>query len=394
MKEFDADLHIHSRYSWGVSPLMDLETICRMARIKGIKIVGTGDCLYLDWVKELESKLEERNNTYRLENTYYILQSEVETTLKGRVHHLIFFPNFSSIYELRDKILNEGYSKLTTGRPMLKLSPERLAEIVVEVGALVGPSHAFTPWTSMYAFFESITDCYGRNTGEIYFLELGLSADTSMAKTLTELNNCTFVSFSDAHSPYPDKLGREFTRFKLKNPSFPEIKKALMLAKGREITLNVGLDPREGKYHLTGCIRCTAAYTLDDIIDNGTIKKVCPACGGPLKIGVKDRITMLSQKNRRGSTVKRPPYVHIVPLLEILRALKGQSTTKTKSIQHMYYQLIEEFDTETNILIDAPLDEIAQEHQKLAEILRKFRDDRIEFEFVGRAGHYGKIKIQ
>lgn len=102
---------------------------------------------------------------------------------------------------------------------------------------------------------------------------------------------------------------------------------------------------------------------------------------------------MLSQKNRRGSTVKRPPYIHIVPLLEILRAIKGHSTTKTKSIQHMYYQLIEEFDTETNILIDVPLDEIAQEHQKLAEILRKFRDDRIEFEFVGRAGHYGKIKI-
>jgi len=394
MKEFDADLHIHSRYSWGVSPLMDLETICRMARIKGIKIVGTGDCLYLDWLKELESKLEERDNTYKLENTYYILQCEVETTLKGRVHHLIFFPSISSVYELRDKILSEGYSKLTTGRPMLKLSPERLVEIVIDVGALVGPSHAFTPWTSMYAFFESINDCYGRSTGGIYFLELGLSADTTMARSLTELNDCAFVSFSDAHSPYPDKLGREFTRFKLKNPSFTEIKKALMRVTGREITLNVGLDPREGKYHLTGCTRCKAAYTLDDIIDNGKIRKVCPSCGGPLKIGVKDRITMLSQKNRRGSTVKRPPYVHIVPLLEILRAIKGHSTTKTKSIQHTYYQLIKEFGTETNILIDVPLDEIAQEHQKLAEILQKFRDDRIEFEFVGRAGHYGKIKIQ
>ena len=394
MKEFDTDLHIHSRYSRGVSPLMDLEIIDRMAHIKGINIVATGDCLYLDWLKELESKLEEIDNTYRFGETYYILQCEVETTLKGRVHHLIFFPSVSSVHELRDKVLTKGYSKLTTGRPALKLSPERLVEMVSDVGALIGPSHAFTPWTSMYAFYESITDCYGRNTSEVHFLELGLSADTTMARTLSELNNCAFVSFSDAHSPYPDKLGREFTRLKLKNPSFTEIKKALMQVKGREITTNVGLDPREGKYHLTGCTRCKTAYSLEDIIENGTVLKVCPSCGGRLKIGVKDRITMLSQKNSRGPKLKRPPYIHIVPLLEILRAIQGHSTTKTKSVQHMYYQLIEEFETETNILIDIPLVEIAQGHQKLAEILQKFREDRIEFEFVGRAGKYGKIKIQ
>jgi uncharacterized protein (TIGR00375 family) len=394
MKEFNADLHIHSRYSRGVSPSMNLETVCEMARIKGIKIVGTGDCLYLDWLKELESKLEESNSAYKLEDTYYILQCEAETTVKGRVHHLILFPSFSSVYELRDKVLNGGYSKLSSGRPTLKLSPERLAEMVLEVGALVGPSHAFTPWTSMYAFYESIFDCYGQNTTEIYFLELGLSADTNMAKILTELDNCTFVSFSDAHSPYPDKLGRELTRFKLKNPNFAEIKKALMRIYGREVTVNVGLDPREGKYYLTGCKRCEIAYTLDDVVVNGTLKKVCPLCGGPLKIGVKDRIALLSPKDERVSTIKRPPYLHIVPLLEILRAIKGHSTTKTKSVQNMYYQLIGEFENEINILIDVPLSEIAREHQELAEILQKFRRDQIEFEFVGRAGHYGKIKIQ
>ena len=394
MKEFDADLHIHSRYGRGVSPLMDLEIIDRMAHIKGINIVATGDCLYLDWLKELESKLEEINNTYKFGGTYYILQCEVETTLKGRVHHLIFFPSISAVHDLRDNVLTKGYSKLTTGRPTLKLSPERLVEMVSDVGALIGPSHAFTPWTSMYAFYESITDCYGTNTSEVHFLELGLSADTTMARMLTELNNCAFVSSSDAHSPYPDKLGREFTRFKLKNPGFTEIKKALMHIKGREITTNVGLDPREGKYHLTGCTRCKTAYSLEDIIENGMIHKVCPSCGGRLTIGVKDRITLLSQKNSRGSKLKRPPYIHIVPLLEILRAIQGYSTTKTKSVQHMYYQLIEEFETETNILIDVPLVEIAQGHQKLAEILQKFREDRIEFEFAGGAGKYGKIKIQ
>ncbi len=41
--ELRADLHIHSKYSRATSPNMDLESLNKMAKIKGLNILGTGD---------------------------------------------------------------------------------------------------------------------------------------------------------------------------------------------------------------------------------------------------------------------------------------------------------------------------------------------------------------
>jgi uncharacterized protein (TIGR00375 family) len=242
----------------------------------------------------------------------------------------------------------------------------------------------------MYAAYDSIHDCYGEYAKYITFLELGLSADTQMANKIAELDSCAFVSFSDAHSPSPDKLGREITRFYLHRASFHEINRALRGVNGREIALNVGFDPREGKYHLTGCRRCKKAYDLEDIIVDGRVLKTCPACGGPLKIGVKDRIRLLTLKSHKVSLVTRPPYLHTVPLMEILRAMKRSQRLNVKKV---YEELIQSFGNEIAILIDTPLASLRQHLPQLGEILARFRKDAIEFEFVGRGGWYGKIKI-
>ncbi|MGZ7179542.1 MAG: endonuclease Q family protein [Halobacteriota archaeon] len=390
MKHFDVDLHLHSRFSIGTSPKMDLPRMCETAHLKGVQVLGTGDCLQGVWIEELESSLEKRGDCYEIDGIAYVIQTEVETTVKGRVHHLILFPSFSSAHELRELVLSNGYSQLTGGRPQLKISPEELISLVREVDALAGPSHAFTPWTSMYAAYDSIRECYGENRDLVTFLELGLSADTKMASTLAELDSCTFVSFSDAHSAAPDKLGREFTRFCLRRPSFREICRAFQGVNGRGVVLNVGLDPREGKYHLTGCRRCKKAYDLEDITADGNVLKTCPECGGPLKIGVKDRIRLLALKSREVPLAQRPPYIHAVPLLEILKAMKRSNPMNVKKI---YGELIREFDDEINILIDAPLGDVRQRHPELAKVLERFRNDAIDFEFVGRGGWYGKIKI-
>jgi uncharacterized protein (TIGR00375 family) len=390
MRHFNVDLHLHSRFSIGASRTLDLQHLSEAAHIKGIDILGTGDCLHGAWLEELETTLEKSGDGYEYAGVAYIIQAEVETTVKGRVHHLILFPSLSSAHALRETLLEGGYSKLTTGRPQLKLPPEELVGLVREVGALVGPSHAFTPWTSMYAVYDSLRDCYGGNGKRIAFVELGLSADTQMASKIAELDSCTFVSFSDAHSARFDKLGREMTRFSLSRPSFREIDRALRGVNGRNVVLNVGLDPREGKYHLTGCRRCKEAYELKDVIVNGKVLKTCPACGGPLKIGVKDRIQLLARKNSNISTVRRPPYVHVVPLLEILRAMKRSHYLNVKKV---YEALINRFENEIAILIDAPLSSVRQECPPLADVLARFREDDIDFEFVGRGGWYGRIKI-
>jgi PHP family Zn ribbon phosphoesterase len=53
-----ADLHIHSRYSSATSPKLTLSHLDRWARIKGIDLVGTGDCTHPTWLAELMEQLE------------------------------------------------------------------------------------------------------------------------------------------------------------------------------------------------------------------------------------------------------------------------------------------------------------------------------------------------
>lgn len=56
--QFIADFHIHSKYSRATSRDMDLDHLEQWAKIKGIKILGTGDFTHPLWFKELTSKLE------------------------------------------------------------------------------------------------------------------------------------------------------------------------------------------------------------------------------------------------------------------------------------------------------------------------------------------------
>lgn len=56
------------------------------------------------------------------------------------------------------------------------------------------------------------------------FLELGLSADTNMADRIEELQDIVFLTNSDAHSPWPHRLGREFNRLKLDDFSYTSLK--------------------------------------------------------------------------------------------------------------------------------------------------------------------------
>jgi PHP family Zn ribbon phosphoesterase len=54
---FHADLHIHSKYSRATSKALDLEHIAWWAVRKGIRVVGTGDCVHPAWLAEIKEKL-------------------------------------------------------------------------------------------------------------------------------------------------------------------------------------------------------------------------------------------------------------------------------------------------------------------------------------------------
>ena len=55
--KFVADFHIHSKYSRATAKNMDLEALDKWARIKGIKVLGTGDFTHPLWFKNLKEKL-------------------------------------------------------------------------------------------------------------------------------------------------------------------------------------------------------------------------------------------------------------------------------------------------------------------------------------------------
>ena len=76
--KFAADFHIHSKYSRATSPEMNVDSLARWAKIKGISLLGTGDFTHYLWLNELKEKLKPKNNgLFGYEGINFILTAEV-----------------------------------------------------------------------------------------------------------------------------------------------------------------------------------------------------------------------------------------------------------------------------------------------------------------------------
>ena len=369
-----ADLHIHSPYSIAVSRFMQPEELIRGCVTKGIRVLGTGDALQPDWQNGWKPFLE--NDA----GIVIVPQGEIED--KNRVHHVILAEDPAQFSQLRDELAGTCKSFVTSGRPHVYLSGEEIADAAHDVGALVGPAHAFTPWTAMYAYFDSVPACYG--SAKIDFLELGLSADSSYGAAIPDLYDTPFLTNSDAHSPYPDKLGREFNRIRLDKPTTKDVLAAIR--KGA-VEMNAGFFPEEGKYNRTACTRCYTQYPLEDAIRH---QWRCPADGGIIKKGVSDRALELSH----GSEAKpRPQYVHVLPLAQIIQTMEGASSPNTKKCRAIYTKFIETFENEIAVLIDVPAPEIRTIHPKVADAVTALRNGTVILH-PGGGGKYGTFSLE
>jgi uncharacterized protein (TIGR00375 family) len=363
---------------------MEFETISKQAVLKGLNVVGTGDALHALWLNEIK-KLNCEDGIFEKNGCKFVLTAEVEDS--RRVHHLIFFPEISAIEALKERLKEHSEDIDKDGRPHVGLGGEEIAELCSECEALLGPSHAFVPWTSIYKEYDSIKDCYGKNTEKIKFLELGLSADTYHADFIEELKDITFLSNSDCHSPWPHRLGREFNRISLEDVSYDEIIKAIERKNGRRVILNVGLDPRLGKYHSTSCIKCYSHFDLEKAIE---LKWRCPNCRGMIKKGVKDRIMELSNYNTPKHPEHRPRYLRIAPLAEIISLALDTTNIYAKTIQNAWNKLVKTFGSEISVLVDVPIEEIKRINEKIAGLILLFREEKFDI-VLGGGGKYGKI---
>ena len=380
----NADLHIHSKYSMACSAKMDMPGIAGEAAKKGIDLVATGDCVHPGWLKEIKSASID-NETIVHGNTSFILSTEVED--EHRVHHLLILPSISKAEELAEAFSRFG-DLSSDGRPSLRLNGEAIAQIAKDSEALIGPCHAFTPWTGMYAYHDSLKACYGDMVGYVSFLELGLSADTYQADRISELRDLSFLSNSDAHSPVSNKLAREFNRMDVPDMSFEGVKAAIMREKGHGITLNVGLYPQEGKYHETACITCFTHYSLHDSVATGW---KCRSCGGRIKKGVCDRIGELADQMVHHPD-HRPPYVHLMPLSEIIMMALGHASINTKGVNDAWNTLLLRFKNELDILLHIPPEDLGFVDRRIVGAIIAFREEKVILH-PGGGGQYGRIEL-
>lgn len=387
MQEFNCDLHYHGPFAGGVSKHMSIPIIAEQAQLKGLDLVVTSDSIHSEWLQHCKENLQEVENgiyAHSSFKTQFVVGTEVIDN--HRVHHLIYLEDFTRAEELRAKLLPHGrLDGAMAGRPMLRLNGEQIAGIVEQVGGMIGPAHSFTPYFGILAHYNRISECYGELSKNVRFMELGLSADTQFADMIVDNHNYEFVCYSDSHSPWPHRIGREFTRMRMHRPSFQELQKVFERKGENKITLNAGLDPREGKYHATACNACYQHYSLDEA---QKLNMRCSICKGSIKRGVRDRIAMLAGPNPACSPEWRPPYRHILALAEIIQiTLEAKEPTSDK-VQEVWKKFVDAFGTEIHALLDAPLHELREVDHKVAENIESFRNGCVVY-YPGGGGKYG-----
>jgi len=408
-----------------------MEKTCKK---KGLHILGTGDILQPDWLNYMEKNLEKNNNgAYSYNEIFFILQSEIED--EKNIHHVVFFPNFDVVREIQEKL--KPYSKNILGewggRPRVNLSPPELADIISDIGGLIGPAHAFTPFKAIFRQnrYKTMEECYQDALDKVSFVELGLSANTDLADRLKTLENFSFLTNSDAHSQKPYSLGREFNKFYIETPSFEEILLALKRKNGRKISLNVGLHPKLGKYYNMFCSKCRrrvlfketkksfginfSQYSITDnfiiffekdpkIARNDYIKAVakkkmvCPACKDKtgnnykIKLGVSERIDDISNYKEPKHPPHRPPYINAVPLIDIIRSIEGIKSKNSKTVVKAYNKIIEKLGTEYEIMLNHSIEKIKKYNESIGSVIEALRNNEITY-IPGGGGTYGNIEL-
>ncbi len=388
MDEYNCDLHFHGPYAGGVSKNMTVPVIAEQAKLKGLQVVSTSDILHKKWFEHVKREIvEEGNGIFRHRNfgTYFIVGTEV--SCQDNVHHLIYLPDFARAEELREKLRKFGdLDGIMSGRPRLKLNAEALAALVCDSNGIIGPSHAFTPYFGVYAHFDSVQKAYGELGKNVHFIELGLSADSYWADLIEENHRYSFLTCSDSHSPWPHRIGREFTRMKMEKPDFGNLKKALFEKEEKKITLNAGLNPKEGKYHCTACSSCFTKFSMEQA---GQLKWRCLKCKSAIKRGVRDRIKMLANFSGEKHPSFRPKYLHLLPLAEIIQAAVGVNNVNTQKVQAAWRDFVDKFGNEIKILVDVPEEELREFNAEIGKKIIAFRKGWVHY-IPGGGGNYGK----
>ena len=353
---------------------------------KGISVVGIIDCASPYVIEDIENFLA-TGEAYEIEDggiiykdkVCIILGSEIETAevndegKTGSAHNLCYFPKLKDIKGFSNEMKNH-IKNMTLSSQRADFSAYDLLDVVEKYNGILVPAHAFTPHKSFYGnCTDRMSKIFKEKFNRIHTVELGLSSDTFLADEISELEDKTFLTNSDAHSL--PKIAREYNKILVEDISYKELLMALKNENGRKIVCNYGLDPKLGKYHRTFCEECGKS-----IEGKAPIFK-CNRCGSEhVTMGVFDRIEVIKDKKETKSPEFRPPYVYQIPLT-FMPGL-GKKTIE---------KLLDNFETEMNILHKLSFDDIeGVVVSKIANVIVNAREGNVNIE-AGGGGVYGKV---
>ena len=205
-----------------------------------------------------------------------------------------------------------------------------------------------------------------------------------MNRRLSQLDNINLVSFSDPHTYFPWRLGREATIFDC-DLTYKGILHAIRTGKG--LTGTIETPPTYGKYHIDGHRAC--GITLEPS-ETKKLGGLCPRCKQPLTIGVAYRVEQLADREQ---PLNAPSFKSLIPLTELIAAVYGISQLASKKVWEVYNQLIKGFGNEYAILLDASEEQLKKVvDEKLARVILMNREGKLRIQ-PGYDGVYGKIAL-
>jgi uncharacterized protein (TIGR00375 family) len=389
-----SDFHIHSRFSRACSTNITIENLVKWAKIKGINLLGTGDFTHPQWFKEIKEKLVEKNGFYYYEDFPFIITGEISliyTQERGRrIHLVILVPNLEIAEKINSYFDTKGRRDYD-GRPIFKIPGDEFAKAMMEISEDIEiiPAHIWTPWFGIFGSmsgFDSLKECFKEQFDNIHAIETGMSSDPEMNWRISELENKSIVSFSDAHSFWPFRLGREATIFH-KTDSYSGIIEQI---RNKSFFATIETDPAYGKYHWDGHRLCNFSCSPEE---SKKLNGICPVCKKPLVIGVDNRVEQLASHEKGFKTKDAKPFYKLLPLHELI-SLVLESPLESKKTWKEYNSLIEKFGNEFNILLNVSKEEFAGKEvsEKFIDIILRNREEKIKVK-PGYDGEYGQALL-
>jgi len=379
-----ADLHVHIGRSLNGKPVkitaaasLTLPNVVHTARdIKGLSLVGIVDAQAPGVQDDFAALLEAgtlralAGGGYAAGDIAVLPGTEAELGLgEGNAHFLAFFPGLAQVGEYTRRLGNAVKNwQLSSQKVFVPM--DAWLEAVQRAEGVWFPAHAFTPHKGIYGnCCRSLRDVLPEMPSA---LEMGLSADRRMARTVSELDGVQLLSNSDAHSL--PKIAREYNLLNVSDRSFQGLADFLAGRSG-EVIRNYGLLPEMGKYHRPYCLMC------EQVIRESPPRLTCPLCGSNKLIpGVLDRLLMIAD---RTLAPEDSGYVYQVPLAQLPGI--GAKT---------YQKLLEAFGTEMAILHEVTETDLCRVvGEKAAHWILKSRQGELAVE-AGGGGFFGRVRAE